>query len=134
VKGRKRHLLVDTQGLLLKALVLEADVQDRDAAKHLLMQNIARFPRLKRLWADGGYRGQFVTWARQVCGVTVDIVLRPDTGFVPLARRWVVERTFSWLGNSRRLSKDYEYFLSSSEAMLYVSSIRLMLRRLAASP
>lgn len=117
-------------------MVLEADVQDRDAAKHLLIQNIARFPRLKKLWADGGYRGQFVAWAQTFCGLAVDIVLRPDTarGFVPLPRRWVVERTFSWLCNNRRLSKDYEFHLSSSEAMVYVSSIRLMLRRISTSP
>ncbi len=114
-------------------MVLEANVQDRDAAKHLLIQNIARFSRLKKIWADGGYRGTFVAWAKQFCGVAIDIVLRPNTahGFVPLPRRWVVERTFSWLGNNRRLSKDYEYHLSSSEAMVYASSIRLMLRRLA---
>lgn len=114
-------------------MVLEADVQDRDAARHLLIQTCGMFPRLVKLWADGGYRGQLIDWLRKFCGIDVEIVLRSDhaKGFVALPRRWVVERTFSWMSNSRRLSKDYEYHLSSSEAMIYASMIRLMLRRLS---
>ncbi len=116
-------------------MVLEADIQDRDAARHLLIQNIACFPRLRKIWADGGYRGLLVDWVKRFCRVNLDIILRPEAtkAFVPLPRRWVVERTFAWFNHNRRLSKDYEYHLSSSEAMTYLSMIRLMLRRLACS-
>ncbi len=116
-------------------MVLEADIQDRDGAKHILLQTLGMFPRLRKIWADGGYRGQLVHWVRRFCRIDLDIVLRPEEtkAFVVVPRRWVVERTFAWLSNNRRLSKDYEYHLSSSEAMTYLSMIRLMIRRLAYS-
>ncbi len=116
-------------------MTLEADIQDRDAAKHLLLQTLGMFPRLRKIWADGGYRGQLVDWVRRFCRIDLDIVLRPEEtkAFAVLPRRWVVERTFAWFNHNRRLSKDYEYHLNSSEAMTYLSMIRVMLRRLACS-
>jgi putative transposase len=136
VKGRKRHLLVDTLGLVLKVLVTEGDRQDRDGAKLLLVMILGLFPRLKKLWADGGYRGALVVWVKQHCRLDLEIVERDpgSKGFVLLPRRWVVERTFAWLNHCRRLSKDYEYYPQTSEALVYVAMIRLMVRRLARSP
>jgi putative transposase len=123
-------------GLVLKVMVTEANIQDRDAAKWLLLAIVGLFPRLCKIWADGGYRGQLIEWVKQVCGFDLEIVERdPATkGFQLLPRRWVVERTFSWIGNNRRLSKDYEYHLQSSEAIVYLAMIRLMVRRLARQP
>jgi putative transposase len=133
VKGRKRHVLVDTLGLLLKVLVLEADMQDRDAAKHLLLLIRGLFPRLRKVWVDGAYRGTLIEWVKHYCRLELEVVERPAeaVGFQLLPRRWVGERTLAWLGNCRRLSKDYEYHLQSSEAMIYAAMIRLMVRRLA---
>ncbi|MEP7285505.1 MAG: IS5 family transposase, partial [Chloroflexota bacterium] len=135
IKGRKRHILVDTLGNLLKVVVTAANCADGTAAIALLKQlPKPLFKRLKRLWADGGYRGEFVAWmAKQFKKITVDITLRSDDqkGFVVIPWRWVVERTFAWLGNFRRLSKDYEYSCSSSESMIYLASIHRLLRRLA---
>ncbi len=134
VKGRKRHLAVDTLGLLLAVVVHSAALQDRVGAKLVLAALAARgFPRLRLLWADGGYRGKLVAWVQEHCGWLLQIVKRNDdvTGFQVLPRRWVVERTFAWLGRYRRLSKDYEYLTASSEAMIYVAMIHLMLVRLA---
>lgn len=131
VKGRKRHILVDTLGLLLKAKVLTADVQDRDAAKMLLAEIKERMPRLSLIWADGGYRGKLITWVAAQCLWILEIVKRNDQlkKFVVLPKRWIVERTFSWLNRNRRLSKDYERKVESSEAWLYLSMSILMLRR-----
>ena len=133
VKGRKRHLLVDTLGLVMQILVTEADMQDRDGAKRLLVLIGGLFPRLRKLWADGAYRGSLLEWVKQFCRLDLEIVERDPAmvGFQLLPRRWVVERTFAWLSRCRRLSKDYEYHLQSSEAMIYVAMIRLMTRRLA---
>lgn len=135
VNGRKRHIMVDTLGLLLIVVVHAASTQDRDGAK-LVMEKIAgRFPRLKRIWADGGYAGHLVEWAQAFGNWILDIVKRSDgqKGFVVLPRRWVVERTFAWLGRCRRLSKDYERLTQTSETMALVSMIHLMLRRLRPS-
>ena len=131
VKGRKRHILVDTLGLLLKAKVLTADVQDRDAAKMLLTEIKEQMPRLQLIWADGGYRGKLITWVAAQCLWILEIVKRNDQlkKFVPLPKRWIVERTFSWLNRNRRLSKDYERKIESSEAWLYLSMSILMLKR-----
>ena len=136
MKGRKRHLLVDTLGLVMKVLVTEGDRQDRDGAKLLLVMILGLFPRLKKIWADGGYRGTLIEWVKRHCRLDLEIVERdPATkGFVLLPRRWVVERTFAWLNHCRRLSKDYEYYPQTSEAFVYVAMIRLMTRRLARSP
>jgi putative transposase len=135
--GRKRHILVDTLGLLLAVVVHPADVQDRDGAKLLLAALANRFLRLRKIWADGGYAGQLVTWVRRLRGtfrpIDMEIIKRSDVarGFVVLPRRWVVERTFGWLGRQRRLSKDYEFRTDTSEALIHVAMIGLMLRRLA---
>lgn len=131
VKGRKRHILVDTLGLLLKAKVLPADVQDRDAAKMLFAEIKERMPRLQLIWADGGYRGKLIIWVAVRCLWILEIVKRNDQlkKFVPLPKRWIVERTFSWLNRNRRLSKDYERKVESAEAWLYLSMSILMLKR-----
>jgi putative transposase len=131
VKGRKRHILVDTMGNLLKVVVHAASIQDRDGAK-LGLKALSAMMRLRRvlIWADGAYTGALVTWCQQQLQITLEIVSRPtDTkGFVLLPRRWVVERTFAWLGNYRRLSKDYEENIPSSEGMIYLASIHRMLK------
>lgn len=108
------------------------DIQDRDGAKLVLASLLGKAPRLKRLWADGGYAGQLVDWVREQLGCDLEIVRRSDDmrGFVVLPRRWIVERTFAWLGKCRRLSKDYEYQVESSEAMIRLAMIGLMARRL----
>ncbi len=132
VKGRKRHILVDTLGHLLKVVVLTADIQDRDGAKVLLLAllPILRL-RLLKIWADGGYRGALIDWCEQVLKTVLEIVSPPPTqkGFTVLSRRWVVERTFAWLSNYRRLSKDYEECIRSSEGMIYIASIHTLLKR-----
>jgi putative transposase len=166
VKGRKRHLLVDTQGLVLKAKVHSAKVQDREGIKILLALAPDYLPRLSHLWIDAGYTGQDngAGWVQKVLGWTAEIVRHPPKlvpdevmriwqrewakeglqidreklqeskeprAFLPI--RWIVERTFSWLGQNRRLSKDYERLPESAEAFIYVAMSRLMVRRLARS-
>jgi putative transposase len=133
VKGRKRHILVGTMGLLLMILVHPGNVQDRDGAKLLLTKAKQCFSRLKLIWADGGYRGKLVNWVLIYCHWVLEIVKRNDDvkGFVVLPRRWIVERTFAWLGRYRRLSKDYEGLSETSEAMIYAAMVHLMVRRLA---
>ena len=132
IKGRKRHILVDTMGLLLMVVVHTANIQDRDGAKLLLARAQGLFPRLQRIWADGGYAGKLIAWVQETCGWVLEIIKRSDVvkGFKLLPRRWVVERTFGWLGRYRRLSKDYERQPESSEAMVYWAMTRLMVRRL----
>ena len=155
VAGRKRHLLVDTQGWVVRVKVHPADILDRDGIKLLLAPECQdQFPRLCHLWLDGGYNGQDKgkDWIETAFGWTVHVVqhpprrrwiwapegaviewskLLPPPGFRVLPRRWVVERTFAWLGQSRRLSKDYERLCESSETLIYLAMIRLMVRRLA---
>jgi putative transposase len=133
VKGRKRHLLVDPLGLLLIVVVHAASIQDRDGAKCVLEHVPECFTRLARIWADGAYAGQLVDWVKTTCHCVLDIVKRSDKlkGFQVLPRRWVVERTFGWLNRYRRLAKDYERSVESSEAMIQIAMIRLMLTRLA---
>ena len=106
---------------------------DREGAIRLLLMLRGVTYRLKRIWADGGYRGAFIELVQRLCGWTVEIILRSDaaTGFQVLPKRWIVERTFAWLLNFRRLSKDYEYYSVNSTGMIYAAMIRLMLRRLA---
>ncbi|MFI9809952.1 IS5 family transposase [Streptomyces sp. NPDC052301] len=133
VPGRKRHIVTDTLGLLLVAVVTAANIGDRDAATGLL----GRVRRLHRditlVWADGGYTDDLVDWCRQKLALTLEIVKRTDDlkGFVVLPRRWVAERTFAWLMNSRRLARDYETLPATSEAMIRWSMITRMGRRLA---
>lgn len=132
VNGRKRHLLVDTLGLLMAVVVTAASVQDRDGAKLLVSRLPGACKKLRLIWVDGGYRGQLLDWVADRCRFRLQTVLRSDDqkGFVVLPRRWVVERTFAWLNHHRRLSKDYEGLTSSSEAMILIAMTRVMVRRL----
>ncbi len=137
VKGRKRHIVVDTLGLLLAVVVYTADLQDRDGARGVLARLGDRFPRLQVIWADGGYHGpKLGTWpALQAPDWVLDIVSRPTPapGFLVLPRRWVVERTFAWLERHRRLSKDYQGLPETSEAWIRLAMIDRMLHRLSSA-
>lgn len=123
---------MDTEGLLLKPFVSEADCADGTVGVWLLPGLRERFPRLKKLWADGTYRGTFVERAADY-GFQVEVTTRlsGQPGFQVIPRRWVSERTFAWLGNYRRLSKDYEYWVYTSDAMIYAALVHIMVRRLA---
>ncbi len=160
LSGRKRHILVDTTGLLLKAVVHVANLQDRESVPLLLEPIKGVFPRMKKVWVDSGYTGKGREWIAEQMGWEVEVVRHPwrsrgewvphgdlsdvstvwftyeriklsPRGFRHLPRRWVVERTFAWIGRYRRMSKDYEYLPSSSESMVDLTMIRLMVRRLA---
>jgi len=122
--------------LLLRVVVHAADIQDRDGAWRLLVGVGRLFPRLAKVWVDGGYAGELLHRAQHLLGLVLEVVKRPDDqhGFVLLPRRWVVERSFAWYGRNRRLSKDYEIDPMYSESMVYLASIQLMLRRLAHAP
>jgi transposase len=127
VKGRKLHGLVDAMGMLLGVVVHGADIQDRDGASLVLQATADRFPLLSTIYADGGYGGP-----RAAAGCPVDrvVVKRAEPGFVVLAKRWIVERTFAWLSSNRRLSKDYEGYARTVLAFVHIAMIRLMLRRI----
>ncbi len=161
VRGRKRHLLVDTEGLVLKAKVHSAKVPDQDGLRLLLKSAGPELSSVKHLWLDAGYQGRGMRWAEEFLGLSVELVrkpqkpipeevariwaqewakegkevdwerLMPQRGFRVLPRRWVVERTFSWLSQNRRMSKDYEKLCASAEAFVYAAMVRLMVRRLA---
>ena len=134
VKGRKRHIIVDTLGNLLAVVVHAANIQDRDGARLLLEQLRAEVKSsVKLIWADGAYKGRLVAWVRDKLDALLEVVPRPaqHKGFQVLPRRWVVERTLGWLNRYRRLSKDYERLLESSESVVYIASIQTLLRRLA---
>ena len=161
VRGRKRHLLVDTEGLVLEAKVHSAKVPDQDGIGLLLERARERLPRLSHLWVDAGYRGRGKEWAERVLGLSVEVIHRspkptpekmlfawakewhkegrsvdldrllPRRGFEVLPRRWVVERTFAWICHNRRMSKDYERLCATGEAFVYAAMVRLMVRRLA---
>ncbi|MEG3093496.1 IS5 family transposase [Sphingomonas sp. PB1R3] len=133
IKGRKRHIATDTAGNLLDALVHSTDVQDRDGAPDLIERCRDAYPSLARLFADGGYAGPKLEAAiAHLDRLAMEIVKRSDTqSFVILPRRWGVERTFAWLNRCRRLAKDWEASIASSEAWLVVASIRRMTRRIA---
>jgi putative transposase len=162
VRGRKRHLLVDTEGLVLKAKVHSAKISEQAGLKMLLESARAGvLSHLKHLWLDAGYEGSGKRWAKEILGLSVEVVrkpqkpvpekvakvwakewtkegkkiywerLMPPRGFKVLPRRWVVERTFSWLDQNRRMSKDYERLCATGEAFIYVAMTRLMVRRLA---
>ncbi len=132
INGRKRHIFVDTLGLLVFVVVHVASLQDRDGAKPVLQGATTKSTRLKKVWADGAYAGQLVDWTANECDWELEIVKRSDQaeGFEVLPRRWVVERTLSWISNYRRLSKDYEYWESTSETMVQLAMTHVMLRRL----
>jgi len=152
LSGRKRHVLVDTQGLVLRATVHAANIQDRAGVPVLLAGAKEEFPRLQHVWVDQGYTGSGRAWIEDKLGWTVEVVqhppkprgvwapagavidwnaLRPKGFRAVLPRRWEVERTFSWFGQSRRLSKDYERLCQTGEALIYATMSRLMVRRLA---
>jgi putative transposase len=157
VEGRNRHLLVDTEGLVLKVKVHSAKVPDQDGLRLLLESARAKLSRLKHLWVDAGYQGRGRRWAEEVMGLSVEVVrkppkplpeevakmwakegrevewqrLMPTKGFQVLPRRWVVERTFAWISHNRRMAKDYERLCATSEAFVYAAMTRLMVRRLA---
>jgi transposase len=133
IKGKKRHILVDTQGLLMQAVITAADVQDRDGGVMLMASLFGLYPFLLRLYADGGYQGprfkQGVSDA--IARVNVEIVKRSDAGrFVVLPKRWIVERTIGWLNRCRRLAKDWECLTCNGLAFLRWASVRLMVRKL----
>ena len=132
IKGRKRHIAVDTEGLLLAVVVHSAGIQDRVGARALLLRLAALFCTIRTIFADSAYTGTLVEWVRALFGWTLTIVKRTEAHrFVVLPKRWVVERTFAWLGWSRRLSKDYEVRPDTAEAMIHIAAAHLMLRRLA---
>jgi len=147
ISGRKRHLLVDTGGLVMKAKAHPADLADRDGARMLLDGVAEAFPNLSLLWADAGYRGAALReWVTDGMGLTLEIVQRRrrwrwvppggeppplPAGFEVIKRRWVVERTFAWISRNRRMSKDYERLGQTTEALIYIVMIRLMLKRLS---
>lgn len=136
VTGRKRHIIVDSLGLLLLVIVTTADVQDRPGGKQLLLSLKERLelPRLKLIWADGGYGGNpFRLWVKETFNWIWEVVKRSDDvkGFKVLPRRWVVERTFGWLNNYRRLSKDYEELTETSESFIYLAMCHILVRRRA---
>jgi putative transposase len=138
VMGRKRHLISDTMGLLLAVVVTEASVSDPRGGRLVLstLRGLGTGKRLRLIWVDGTYRGGLVKWVRKHLRFVLEPVLRSDDtkdvkGWVALPRRWVIERTFSWLSYSRRLARDYEVLPKSSEAFIYIAMTRIMLRRLA---
>ena len=132
IKGRKRHLLVDTMGLLLAVVVTAASVSENEGAKLVFKRLRGCAKKLRLIWVDGGYKAGLFVWVKERFRFRLQQVLRSceQQGFVVLPRRWVVERTFSWLNNCRRLSKDYELLTETSEAFIYIAMTRLMLRRL----
>jgi len=137
IKGRKRFMTVDTLGLVLRVLVTAANVGEREGGKQVLKrvkQSTEQVSRLTTIWVDGGFDGEpFMQWVMNFCRWIVQVVLRPEQtkGFVLLKKRWVVERTFGWLMGCRRLVRDYELLPETSETLIYLAMIRIMLRRLA---
>ena len=131
IKGRKRHILVDVTGLLLAVVVHSAGTPDREASILVFDAIKNLFCKLTLVWADGGYTGDILIMIKSLYQRTVEVVKRTDTKFKILPKRWVVERTFGWTNNYRRLSKDYERDPRSSEGMVYVAMIHLMIGRLA---
>ncbi len=132
VTGRKRHIVVDTLGLLLVVVVQAASLSDTEGALDVGTRLRGRFPRLTLIWADQGYKETMISWFRQWLQVVVEIVSRPTgSGFVVQPKRWVVERTLGWFNRSRQLSKEYDLYCETSEHWIYLASIQVMMRRLA---
>jgi putative transposase len=129
-KGRKRHIAVDTDGNLLACVVHSAGIQDRVGARAVLMRLFCRVDTIETVYADGGYTGKLVGWAKEMFGFLLQIVKRSDQkGFVVLPKRWVVERSFAWMNWPRRLSKDFEINPKSSETMIHIANVHRLLRR-----
>jgi transposase len=133
INGRKRHIVVDTIGLLLVVMVTAASLQDRDGGRAILKSLHSALSSVRHIFADGGYRGQLVAVAKSAWGIVVEVVTKPagQRGFSVLPRRWVVERTLSWLMRFRRLARDYERLPQTHEAMVKWAMVALMLNRLA---
>lgn len=131
IDGIKRHIAVDTLGLLLVIVAHAADVQDRDGARKVLKKLNATFKKIRKVFVDQGYRGKLVTWTERTCRFVLEIVKRISKKFSILPKRWIVERTFSWFYKSRRLTMNYEQTTRNAEAMVYVCMIHLMTKRLA---
>ena len=134
IKGRKRHIILDTMGYVLIVLVHAANLYDGHAARKVLTALFSKMDTVKKIWADGTYKGEeFIQWVKEQFDCVLEVVKKQNTGkgFEVLPRRWVVERTFAWLGRSRRLSREYERKPTSSAGQVYLASSRLMLRRLA---
>lgn len=132
IKGRKRHIITDTMGLLLAVVVHAANVHDSKGANDVITLLKGRFGRLIKIVADGGYRGELIEKTKTTFGWILEIVLRPDhsSKFTVIPKRWVVERTFAWFESYRRLSKDFEFLTDTSEAMIQFAMIKLMLNRI----
>lgn len=131
IKGRKRHILVDTLGLLLEVIVTEANGSERTNGLALLLESQENLTRLELIWVDQGYLGaKFKQGVENLSSATVEVMRREGKGFQLLARRWVVERTFAWLVKKRRLVVDYEKLPETSESFIYIAMIHLMLKRL----
>jgi len=133
VNGRKRHIAVDTLGLLLVVVVTAASVLEANSATLLGPKMQGRLPRMKKILVDSGYKAKFIAWFADNCKWIVEVAKRREgaIGFEVIPKRWIVERTFGWYNHFRGLSKDYEYHTEISESMIYLASIRLMLRRLS---
>ena len=129
-KGRKRHIIVDTMGLLLCVVVHSADIQDRDGAKLVMEKLKYNLSKIVKIFADGGYAGKLVEYVKDTFSWVLEIVKKEGNEFQVLPKRWIVERTISWINNSRRNSKDYEYLTETSEAMVQLAMIRIMLNRI----
>lgn len=136
INGRKRHIVVDTRGLVLLVMVTPADVQDRDAAKEVLFRLHLMHPEIAIVWADSAYAGALVDWAKVRLDIKIKTVRRPPDahGFVVLPRRWVVERSLSWIMRARRHCRDHERLPQVSESLITWASITLMTRRLTRKP
>ena len=132
VNGRKRHIVVDTLGLLLVVVVHAASMSDTDGALDVGTKLRGRFPRLCKLWADQGYKDTMVQWFHRQLTVLVEVMLRPpeQRGFVVQAKRWIVERTFGWLNRQRQLSKEYDVYAETTEQWVYLASIQVIMRRI----
>jgi putative transposase len=133
ISGRKRHIVVDTLGLLLVVVVQAASLSDTEGALDVGAKLRGRFPRLHLIWADQGYRETMIAWFRQWLKVVVEIVTRPpeQRTFEVLPKRWIVERTFGWFNRQRQLSKEYDVYAQTTEYWVYLASIQVMMRRLA---
>ena len=132
IKGRKEHIIVDTLGLPLAVAIHEANLHDSKGAPQVIEKLAYKFPRLVKILADGGYKGKLADWVKKKFGWVLDVVLRPDecpTKFQVLPKRWIVERSFSWLENFRRLTIDYEFLAETAEAMVQIAFIQIMLNK-----
>lgn len=128
IKGRKRHLLTDTQGLIMNAVVHSASIQDREGAKLLLNRSKNLLDTIKKIFVDGGYTGKLIAWVKEKYGITLEVIKRNELHtFVVLPIRWIIERTNAWVSKARRLTKDYEKKTRNQESMIYVRMIQLML-------